>query len=246
MSAPAGGTIPWQAGPSYEVAFTTRGGGVSDAPFDSLNLSWRTGDDPGRVIENRRRLCAQVGSDPGFATLLRQQHGTRVVAATPTGIADAEAEHEPADGLWSDRPGLAMVVLTADCLPLAIARAGGDRPALTVLHAGWRGLLGGIVGNGARAISGGRLVGAVGPGIGPCCYEVGEEVAAPFRARFGAGVVRGGRLDLWAAAEQALREAGCVEVERVDLCTACHPELFFSHRRDGEKTGRQGVIARVA
>jgi polyphenol oxidase len=86
---------------------------------------------------------------------------------------------------------------------------------------------------------------AVGPAIGPCCYEVGEEVAEPFRARFGDDVLRGRNLDLWAAAEHALRDAGVADVQRVDLCTSCHPELFFSHRRDAGLTGRQGVIALV-
>ena len=88
---------------------------------------------------------------------------------------------------------------------------------------------------------------AVGPGIGPCCYEVGEEVAEPYRARFGPDVVTAERrLDLWTAAERALREAGVQHVKRVDLCTACNPELFFSHRRDDGVTGRQGVVALVA
>ncbi|MGH3103868.1 MAG: laccase domain-containing protein, partial [Gaiellaceae bacterium] len=82
--------------------------------------------------------------------------------------------------------------------------------------------------------------------IGPCCYEVGEEVAAPFRAAFGVDVVRDGKLDLWTAAERALRAAGCTSVERTDLCTSCHPALFFSHRRDLGSTGRQGVLAYVA
>ena len=84
----------------------------------------------------------------------------------------------------------------------------------------------------------------IGPGIGPCCYAVGEEVAAPFRERFGDDVVRGRNLDLWSAAERAL--AGAASVERTDLCTSCNPKLFFSHRRDRGVTGRQGVVARVA
>ncbi|MDP9231975.1 MAG: polyphenol oxidase family protein, partial [Actinomycetota bacterium] len=114
-----------------------------------------------------------------------------------------------------------------------------------VIHAGWRGLLAGIVAEGAKTLGGGRLTAAIGPGIGPCCYEVGEEVREPFRAAFGDDVVTDGRLDLWSAAEQALRAAGCDEVERTDLCTYCHPELFFSHRRDRGRTGRQGVIGYV-
>jgi len=103
-----------------------------------------------------------------------------------------------------------------------------------------------IVAEGAKALGGGPLVGAIGPGIGPCCYEVGEEVREPFRAAYGDEVVIDNRLDLWSAAEQALRAAGCEEVERTDLCTYCHPELFFSHRRDRGRTGRQGVVAYIA
>ena len=123
-------------------------------------------------------------------------------------------------------------------------RANGDRPAAAALHVGWRGLLAGIVQSGASAL-GGTLAAAIGPGIGPCCYEVGEEVAAPFRERFGDDVVRDGRLDLWTAAERALRAAGVEDVHRTDLCTCCNPELFFSHRRDDGRTGRQGMIAYV-
>ena len=96
------------------------------------------------------------------------------------------------------------------------------------------------------ALGGGSLAAAVGPAIGPCCYEVGEEVAAPYRERFGDDVVRNGHLDLWTSAERALRAAGVERVDRFDRCTACEPETFFSHRRDAGNTGRQGVIAYVA
>ena len=117
---------------------------------------------------------------------------------------------------------------------------------MAVLHAGWRGLLGGIAEAGVAALGGGPVAAAVGPGIGPCCYEVGDEVAAPFRERFGDGVVAGRSLDLQEAAERALREAGCVSVERVGLCTSCEEGLFFSHRRDSGRTGRQGIVAALA
>jgi copper oxidase (laccase) domain-containing protein len=138
------------------------------------------------------------------------------------------------------------LVFTADCLPVALARTGGERPAIAVLHVGWRGLLAGIVQNAASALGSERLAASIGPGIGPCCYEVGDDVARPFRERFGAGIVHGRRLDLWSAAERALRAAGAAAVSRVDLCTACNPDLFFSHRRDGARTGRQGLVAYVA
>jgi copper oxidase (laccase) domain-containing protein len=111
---------------------------------------------------------------------------------------------------------------------------------------GWRGLLEGIVENGVDALGGGELAAAIGPGIGPCCYEIGPDVAEPYEASFGAEVLSDGKLDLWRATELALERAGVGEIERTDLCTYCHPELFFSHRRDRGTTGRQGVIAAVA
>jgi 16S rRNA (guanine966-N2)-methyltransferase len=98
----------------------------------------------------------------------------------------------------------------------------------------------------AVAALGGRVSAAIGPGIGRCCYEVGDEVAAAYRERFGRAVMRGTRLDLPGAAERALHAAGCASVERFDLCTACNPELFFSYRRDGAPRGGQGVVAYVA
>lgn len=236
----------WETPGPYEVAFSTRMGGVSDGSFDSLNLGILTGDEPERVIENRRLLCEKVGADPERATMLWQQHGTEVVEATADrGVMTAGFEHPPGDALWSEEPGLAMMLITADCLPVAIARSNGDLPALAVLHIGWRGLLEGLVEATASALGPARLEAAIGPGIGPCCYEVGEEVADPFVGRFGEDVIDRGNLDLYAATERALVEAGCSKVERVEMCTSCNPDLFFSHRRDGPRTGRQGVIARI-
>jgi copper oxidase (laccase) domain-containing protein len=107
------------------------------------------------------------------------------------------------------------------------------------------GLLAGVVEAGVEAIGGAGLAAAVGPGIGPCCYEVGDEIADTYRARFGDDVLRGRNLDLWTAAERLLLDAGVDSVERVDICTACSAD-FFSHRRDGGVTGRQGVIGYVA
>ena len=138
-----------------------------------------------------------------------------------------------------------MMLITADCLPIAVARANGDRPGLAVLHVGWRGLLEGIAGAAVDRLGNGSLQAVIGPGIGPCCYEVGEEVAGPFRERFGDDVLQGRNLDLPLAAERALQAAGGARVERVDMCTSCHPDLFFSHRRDGARTGRQGIVARI-
>ena len=239
--------IEWEAPGPYRVAFSTRLGGVSEGAFASLNLGIRTEDDPARVVENRTRLCAAVEADPDGATMAWQRHGAIVTRARPRGIVTPGTVYDHCDGLWSDSPGRAMLLLTADCLPIAVARVNGGKPAVGIVHAGWRGLLGGVVGASVRALGyGHRLAAVIGPSIGPCCYEVGEEVAQPFREAFGADVVREGKLDLWTAAERALRAAGCERVERLDLCTACNNDRFFSHRRDHGQTGRQGVIAYVA
>jgi len=236
--------ILWQAPGPYVVGFTNRTGGVSGGAYESLNLGALTEDEPENVTENRRRACASVGADPETATMAWQHHGAEVTRAEPRGIVTPGTMFERCDGLWSEEPRQAMMLLTADCLPVAIVRENGAKPALAILHVGWRGLLAGIVDAGARALGDGKLAAAIGPGIGPCCYEVGEQVAEPFRVAYD-DVVRDRRLDLWSAAEQALREAGCQDVERADLCTYCHPELFFSHRRDKGRTGRQGVVAYI-
>jgi purine-nucleoside/S-methyl-5'-thioadenosine phosphorylase / adenosine deaminase len=236
--------IRWEPG-SCVVAFTTRVGGVSTGAFESLNLGALTDDDPLNVVENRRRACAAVDADPDTATMAWQHHGAEVRRAEPRGLVTPGTQFDRCDGLWSDEPGQGMMLLTADCLPLALARANGAAPALAILHVGWRGLLAGVVQRGAEALGGGRLRAAIGPGIGPCCYEIGEDVATPFRTTFGDTIVPENRLDLWSAAELALRAAGCEEVERTDLCTYCHPDRFFSHRRDHGRTGRQGVVGYV-
>ena len=225
----------WDAPGPYEVVFSTRQGGVSEGPFESLNLGRKTGDDVERVDENRRRLCSTVDADDAQLTLGFQTHSTTVNRA------EAGARGVPGDGLWTDEPGLPMLALGADCVLIALARTNGDRPALAVLHAGWRGLADGIVEVAAGKI-GPRSAAVIGPAIGPCCYEVGDEVATRFRERFGLGILTGRKLDLWSAAEQSVREAGAVEVERLDLCTSCQADLFFSERRTGRPRGNQGVL----
>jgi YfiH family protein len=231
--------IRWDVPGPYDVVFSTRPGGVSEGPFATLNLGRKLGDVPERVDENRRRLCAATGADLDRLALNYQRHTAQVDPAV------AGRRGETGDGLWTDEPELPLLALGADCALIALARVNGDRPAVAVLHAGRIGLLAGIAEAGVAAL-GGRVAAAVGPTIGPCCYEVGEEVAAPFRGRFGADVVSGRKLDLWTSAERALREAGCVSVERLDLCTACDPDRFFSYRRDGKPRGGHGVLARVA
>ncbi len=227
----------WDAPGPYEVAFSTRHGGVSEGAYASLNLGLLTDDDSANIDENRRRLFTAVGADPERASWPRQVHGAGVVRWGTRG--------EEADAIWSDEPGEAIVVVTADCVPVALTRIGG-RPAVALAHVGWRGLLAGVVPAAVAALESRHVAAAIGPGIGPCCYEVGDDVAAPVRAAFGLPLVRDGHLDLAGAVEQALVSAGCVRVDRLDECTACNPERYFSHRRDTGVTGRQGAIAYVA
>lgn len=236
--------IEWDAPGPYRVAFSTREGGVSEGAYSSLNLGIRTDDDPARVVENRRRLCETVGADPDAATMAWQRHGATVTRARSRGIVTPGTVYDHCDGLWSDVPGRAMLLITADCVPVAIVRTEGA-PAVAVLHVGWRGLLAGVVAEGVRTLGAGKLAAALGPAIGPCCYEVGEEVATPFREAFGDDVVSDRHLDLWTCVERALRAAGCSDVLRLGGCTSCNGDRFFSHRRDGGRTGRQGVIAYV-
>jgi polyphenol oxidase len=232
--------IRWEDAPGpYEVAFSTREGGVSEGPYASLNLGRATADEPERVNENRRRLCAEVGAEPGALAMNYQHHSADVLRAR------AGSRGARGDGIWTEERGLPVLALAADCLPIALARTNGSEPGLALLHAGWRGLLEGIVPAGISALGGRAVAAAVGPAIGPCCYAVGENVAERFRRAFGPGLYRDGRLDLWTAAERALRAADCVRVDRVDLCTACSPARFFSHRRDEGLTGRQGVIGHI-
>jgi len=232
--------LRWDAPGPYEVLFTTRRGGVSEGPFESLNLGKAVGDEPDRVDENRRRICAEAEADPERVALNRQRHSATVHRAEPG------SRGVPGDGLWSDETGQPMLALSADCLTIAVVRANGAKPALAVVHAGWRGLLEGIVEAGCAALGEGTLAAAVGPAIGPCCYEVGREVAEPFEARFGPGLMNERKLDLWSAAERALRAAGCEDVHRFDLCTFCNADLFFSERRTGRPRGTHGVLGLVA
>jgi len=232
--------IRWDAPGPYAVAFSTRVGGVSAGPFASLNLGRLTDDDPDAVEENRRRLCEAAGADRERLTFNRQVHGTAVHRAV------AGRRGEPGDGLWTDEPRLPLLAFGADCLPVALVRANGGAPAVAVVHAGRIGVLEGVLEAAVRALGDGRIAAAIGPAIGPCCYEVGTEVSGPYAARFGSGVLRGRNLDLPGAAERVLREAGVETVERLDLCTSCRADRFFSHRRDAGRTGRQGVIAHIA
>jgi YfiH family protein len=221
------------------AAFTARVGGVSEPPYASLNLGLLTGDDPDAVRENRHRAATAVGVDPRDVVIARQVHGVELVEhdgpQRPPSYAVPGPSVRDADGHATAIPGLAPLVFVADCLPVALAGPGGA----AMVHCGWRGLAGGIVERGAAAVAATNA--AIGPGIGPCCYEVGDEVLEAF-APLGEGVAEGRMLDLGAVATRLLVQAGVEHVEAAGLCTSCNPDLFFSHRRDGGQTGRQAGL----
>jgi YfiH family protein len=223
--------------PGARAAFSARLGGVSDPPFESLNLGRLTGD-PG-VRENRRRLAAALGIDPGLVLIGRQVHGSEVIRhqgpTEPRAYADSAPGLPEADGHVAPRNGLAPLVFVADCLPVALA---GD-DSVAMIHCGWRGLAAGIVEHGVEATA--ARAAAVGPGIGPCCYEVDRPVLAAFE-ELGSDVATKGMLDLRMVARRLLERAGVEEIEVCELCTSCNPELFFSHRRDHGRTGRQAGL----
>jgi YfiH family protein len=234
--------VPWLEAelPGARAIFSTRQGGASTGQFASLNLGWITGDDAQSVYENRRRLAGAAEVEPANVVCGFQVHGADLVrhkAAIP-GVSYLRPPDAPpeVDGHATDVVGLAPLVLVADCLPVALSGPGG----VAMLHCGWRGVAAGIVEAGVRET--GATAAAIGPGIGPCCFEVGEEVLAEFDD-LRPGIADGRMLDLPEVVARKLAAAGVEAIERADLCTSCHDELFFSHRRDRGETGRQaGVV----
>lgn len=235
-------------GAGFLAAFVERTGGASAEPFASLNVSYSVGDDPDAVAANRRKVAGAFGMDafavPGLV------HRTSIVQVGPGRAADGfrgPAEvFRAADGLHTKRRGLPLAGFSADCVIAAMAGPAEGRVAL--VHAGWRGMADGILHRAAALFADPREVRvAVGPTIGPCHYEVGEEVALAVAAASSAGAVtarRQGRLylDLVATTRGILGEAGIRRVEDTGLCTACQHRRLFSFRREGT-TGRHLALA---
>jgi YfiH family protein len=231
--------------PGGQVAFSTRNGGVSEGPYESLNLGILTDDDQQRVAQNRGLLAEGLGLEPERVAMGWQVHGTDLLdwdaAPDGGGFAHPGAELQRVDGHTTTVPGLGLLVLVADCLPVALLAPG--RAAM--VHCGWRGLAGGILGRALERFDEPPAA-AIGPGIGRCCYEVGDEVLVKFASGLPGGlegVSEGRMLDLRGIARRLLEAGGVTRIEDVDLCTSCRPDLFFSHRRDNGVTGRQGGIA---
>jgi len=233
--------------------FPERTGGVSTGLRASLNLGFRWGDDQAKVDENRRLLAAHVGYRPEDLQVTKHVHGTSVWC-----VGEALPEPPEFDGLVCDRVGPVLGAFAADCVPMLFADAGAR--VVGACHAGWRGAVAGVA---ANVVARMRELGAIpedivvalGPSIGPCCFEVGPEVVAAFVAAFGPRpgmIVEGPRkphVDLRIALAASLEGAGiaAANIDAHPPCTRCNPERFFSYRRDGMEGGvHMGYIGLVA
>jgi YfiH family protein len=225
------------------LAFSTRRGGVSQPPFDTLNLGRSTADSASSVEENRRRVLAALGLDPARIVTAGQVHGRTVSEVFEPG-------HAPeCDALVTRRPGLGLAVSTADCLPLLYVAPGG----VAVAHSGWRGTAAGMPRAALEAtcrvadVPPGSVTVHLGPCIRDCCYEVGPEVARRFPAAVVRRVGAATRLDLAAAARLQLLEAGVPSAAVFDTggCTACRPDWYYSYRRDGIRSGRHWAVVSI-
>ncbi|MDR3543539.1 MAG: peptidoglycan editing factor PgeF [Desulfosporosinus sp.] len=245
-------TIPKWRAEGIDLGFSTRVGGISQAPYDSFNLGLHVGDDPIAVLENRKHWLKQWGVPLSRVAIGEQVHGTNVLWVNEEdggrGSQELETAFPAMDGLVTQST-VGLMAFFADCVPLFFYYP--DLEAVGIAHAGWKGTAQKI---GQKVLESFEKVGgytrdawvAIGPSIGPCCYLVDERVAAQFRANFHATPFLHTQgeghylLDLWEANKTLLMEKG-VRPENIDvasICTADNPEWFFSHRRDGARTGR--------
>jgi polyphenol oxidase len=216
-----------------KVWFFTRLGGVSEEPYDSLNVSKKVGDEPAAVEENISLIRRAMGGRA--SAWVRQVAGDGVVRVTEGGFAGE------ADALITTEKDLCLVVAVADCVPVALV---GER-GVGMVHSGWRGTLAGIAGKAAKRMDE-EITAYIGPGIRGCCYEVSEELAARFAAAFGEEVVSGRYLSLPAAIKADLERSGIEEIHDLGLCSGCRTDLFYSHRKQGPYTGRNlAAVARI-
>jgi YfiH family protein len=233
----------WRSEPDADarLAFSTRRGGISAPPYDTLNLGRSTPDRPESVAENRRRLLARLGFDPERVATAGQVHGTTVTHVVAPGL------HRECDALVTTEKHLPLAVTGADCLPILYSAPG----AIGAAHAGWRGAAAGIATATLRVVCGAAATGPdrvqvhLGPCIRVCCYVVGPEVAQQFPAEAVQHHPDGLRLSLPDAVRIQLLAAGVPGPAIADTgaCTACESDWYFSHRRDRGLTGRQWGIA---
>lgn len=238
----------WPAPAGVHALSTRRAGGVSRGDYANFNLARHVGDDAATVQANREQLRREAGL-PAEPLWLEQVHGTDVVEHPGQVTSDPPR----ADAAVAFEPGRVCVVMTADCLPVVFADVDGTR--IGVAHAGWRGLVGGVLENtvDALGIAPGRLLAWLGPAIAQPAFEVGPEVRAAFVARdpghevaFQANAESRFQADLYLLARQVLQRAGVREIHGGGRCTFAESSDFFSFRRDGGRTGRMATLAWLA
>jgi YfiH family protein len=239
-----GALLRIDAGPSVAAGFTTRHGGRSRGDLASLNLSRRTDDDASVVEANRSRVLDALGVPASRWVQGEQIHAGEVARIGPDRATGDSGPVPGVDGLVAAHDGIALSVLVADCVPVLIVDPA--TPSVGVAHAGWRGLAARIIERTVEAMPGQvGLAAYIGPSIGPCCFEVGDEVADEMTAAFDPSVrIAGGArpyVDLWRASAIALRRAGVERVGLAAACTRCEPHRWFSHRAGA--TGRQALVA---
>ncbi len=243
MNRPGLLAFDWPAPPGVRAAFTTRTGGVSVAPWDSLNLGAHVNDAPDAVLANRARVREMLAL-PAEPAWLAQVHGTIVSDL------DADLPALEADAAVTSRRGRVCTIMVADCLPVLFASRDGERVAAA--HAGWRGLAAGVLEATVRAIGvpGAQLSAWLGPAISRAHFEVGDEVRETFvsdDAGASSAFVRNERgrwqADLVALARRRLAGLGLADVSGGEWCTFADRERFFSHRRDAQKMGHSGRMA---
>jgi YfiH family protein len=238
---------------------STRNGGLSSAPYASLNLGADTGDAPERVAGNYEIVSTALGFNLTALVASKQVHGKQMAVIDDAFIGRAAFSPEPSlqgyDALATRSAGVTLMVRVADCVPVILFVP--ERQIVAVVHAGWRGTLAGIAGEAVRKMvqhyqaDPGDIRAGIGPAIGPCCYCVQEEVAAAFKnsSHLYPAIFRETRgelfLNLWEANRLQLLRQGLSagNIETAGLCTSCRTDLFFSHRREEGKTGRFGAFA---
>ena len=242
--------------PAISHGFSTRLGGVSPAPWDSLNLDDRRGDDLANVQENFRRLSAALDVDVRRLVLSRQVHRDDVRVVTPADCGKGlwtPRDYDSADGLITDAPDVPLVVFSADCNVILLHDP--VRRAIGAAHAGWRGTAAGIAGKTARAMQDAYgcdpadIRAAIGPAIGPCCFETDGDVPDALRQVLGAEVEpfmswngQKWHIDLKAVNALWLQKAGVTRIDICPDCTYCRSDLYWSHRRTGLRRGEQAAV----
>lgn len=239
---------------ALDYIFTTKFGGVSTDNLSSLNLGTGRNDKSENIIENYKRACSAVNIDYTKCVLAKQTHTANIRIVTEKDVGKGltqESDIQATDGLITNIPGLPLVIFYADCVPILLFDP--KQKVLACLHAGWRGTVNGIAAKGVDIMQNtfncADIYAAIGPSIGPCCFETNCDTADIFNQNGYAAFIKYKNekafIDLWSVNEQILKNSGVKNVSSAKICTVCHSNEFFSHRGCGADTGRMALIAAI-